>query len=139
MDYLSEEEKEEETQELTFDELYPEEEMDEETHKLIYGRIDKPINEEELIKVLPEKKKKKKKETKDSDNKIKTLDEVIKEDGDKNMKWKSKRATNKKGSEVKEPTISRRKLNPKLPKYNYYRKDNNEYTLINDTIHFPSL
>ena len=63
MDYLSDDDKEEETQQLTFEEEYPEEEMDEETYNLIFSAkaLDNNIDLEKGLEIKPKKEKKEKK------------------------------------------------------------------------------
>jgi len=137
MDHLDEEN--EETQELTFDELYPDEEIDDETLNIIYSRVNDLDDNIDFI-TKPVDKKKKKKEKNSKDNQIITLADLIKENDNKNKKWTSQRIENKKGKENKEINVtSRRKFNPRLPKYEYYKKESKEIKILNDDINFPNL
>jgi hypothetical protein len=137
MDHLDEEN--EETQELTFDELYPDEEIDDETLNIIYSRVNDLDDNIDFI-TKPVDKKKKKKEKNSKDNQIITLADLIKENDNKNKKWTSQRIENKKGKENKEINVtSRRKFNPRLPKYEYYKKESKEIKMLHDDINFPHL
>lgn len=137
MDHSDEEN--EETQELTFDELYPDEEIDEETLNIIYSRVNDVDDDLGFVNKTGDKKKKKK-EKPVKDKQTITIEELIKENDNKNKKWTSQRIENKKSKENKEiNVISRRKFAPRLPKYEYYKKESKEIKILHDDINFPHL
>jgi hypothetical protein len=128
---------EDNNEELTFDEMYPDEELDEETLNLIYNtnvvEIDFTKDNKKLdIKVC----KKKEKPIQIS------LDELVEKN--KTSAWISVRTKDKKTdktilAKAKEPRF---KFNPRLPPYNMIQKNyNEEITNIKatDEILFPKL
>jgi len=128
---------EDNNEELTFDEMYPDEELDEETLNLIYNtnvvEIDFTKDNKKLdIKVC----KKKEKPIQIS------LDELVEKN--KTSAWISVRTKDKKTdktilTKAKEPRF---KFNPRLPPYNMIQKNyNEEITNIKatDEILFPKL
>lgn len=125
MEHLSDDENEE-VQELTFDDLYPQEELeeeyDEETLQLIRNAS---YNEDDefFLGKKDDKKEDKKNNQKNETKKTLTLDEFIKSNNEKNKKWVSKRAEVKKVKENKDLRVHKRRLNPRLPKYDYVKKD----------------
>ena len=143
MDYLSDDDKEEETQQLTFEEEYPEEEMDEETYNIIFGA--KALDDIDLEKGLEIKPKKEKKEKKVKPVKeITTLEELIKKTEPK--KWKSKRIENKKSTEEPKEKIIKRQFNPRpgFPPYktidrSKLHEQQNPKMNIKDESSFPTL
>jgi len=136
MDYLSDDDKEEETKELTFEEEYPDEELDDETRNIIFGA--KTEINVDVLEVSKIKKVKKTKNQKPSKNI--TIDELIKQNEPK--KWKSKRAGNKKTDDEKKEKIVKRHFNPRLPPYKSIdRTKLSEKVKLNikDEFSFPTL
>lgn len=138
MDYLSDDDKEEETKELTFEEEYPEEEMDEETRNIIFGA---QVSEIDLNDIPTTKSKKVKKEKPKKETGI-SLDELIKQNEPK--KWKSKRIESKKTTDEKKEKIVKRHFNPRLPPYKTIDKsklyeNQNSKMDIKDEFSFPKL
>ena len=107
-----------ETEELTFDEMYPDEELDEETLNLIYNTNVVEID-------FTTDKKKEKKEKKEKPIEI-SLDELVEKN--KTSAWISVRTKDKKTdktilAKAKEPRF---KFNPRLPPFNMIHKSYNE-------------
>ena len=127
-----------ETEELTFDEMYPEEELDEETLNLIYNtnvvEIDFTTDKKKELDLKVCKKKEKPIEI--------SLDELVEKN--KTSPWISARTKDKKTdktilAKAKEPRF---KFNPRLPPYNMIHKSyNDEITNMKSTDEtlFPKL
>ena len=138
MDYLSDDDKEEEIKELTFEEEYPEEEMDEETRNIIFGA---KVSEIDLDDIPITKSKKVKKEKPKKETPI-SIEELIKQNEPK--KWKSKRIENKKPTDEKKEKVVKRHFNPRLPPYKTIDKSKlheiqNTKMNIKDEFSFPKL
>jgi hypothetical protein len=120
-----------ETEELTFDEMYPEEELDEETLNLIYNtnvvEIDFTTDKKLLDLKVCKGKAREKKEKKEKEKPIEiSLDELVEKN--KTSAWISVRTKDKKTdktilAKAKEPRF---KFNPRLPPYNMIHKSYNE-------------
>jgi hypothetical protein len=122
-------------EEPTFDELYPDEELDDETRNIIFN-TQSNFDIDFMNKTHSPKKKKEEKKNNDTF----TLQEFIKKDDDKSKKWVSKRTEDKKKSSGIE-TVVKRKFSPRLPPYKTLKKVNSRESNINvkDNILFPSL
>ena len=126
---------EDNNEELTFDEMYPEEELDEETLNLIYNTNVVEID------FTTDNKKLDKKEKKEKPIEI-SLDELVEKN--KTSAWVSVRTKDKKTdktilAKMKEPRF---KFNPRLPPYNMIHKSyNDEITNMKSTDEtlFPKL
>ena len=140
---------EEEAQELTFDEMYPDEEIDEETRNIIFNRINDDNNDFNFINIKTNKKEKKdKKDKKDkSKNENISIKKFLESIEEKSNKWVSKRLEDKKKdnkeNESKTTKLNKRKLNPRLPPYNQvfdriYKKET-DFKLEDDENQFPTL
>jgi hypothetical protein len=140
MDYLSDDDKEEEIKELTFEEEYPEEEMDEETRNIIFGA---KVTEIDFDDFSTPKEKKVKKEKPKKEQSI-SIEELIKQNEPK--KWKSKRIESKKPTDEKKEKIIKRHFNPRLPPYKsidksklHENENQNSKMNIKDEFSFPIL
>lgn len=127
---------EDNNEELTFDEMYPDDELDEETLNLIYN-----TNVVEIDFTTDNKKEKKDKKEKEKPIEI-SLDELVEKN--KTSAWVSVRTKDKKTdktilAKMKEPRF---KFNPRLPPYNMIHKSyNDEITNMKSTDEtlFPKL
>lgn len=138
MDYLSDDDKEEEIKELTFEEEYPEEEMDEETLKIIFGAKVAEIDFDDI----PITKSKKIKKEKPIKQQAMSIEDLIKQNEPK--KWKSKRIESKKPTDEKKEKIVKRHFNPRLPPYktidrSKLHETQNSKMDIKDEFSFPKL
>lgn len=139
MEYLSDDENEEK-EELTFEEEYPDEELDDETRALCLIVNDNDDNDYLLTKT-DNKVKNKSKETKKNED-IMSLKKFIEkiDEKEKNNKWQSKRVESKKLTGEKKEKIIQRQFNPRLPPYKLVKREKVVTNLnINDELSFPKL
>ena len=139
MEYLSDD-KNEEKEELTFEEEYPDEELDDETRALCFIVKDDD-NDDYLLTKSDNKVKNKSKEPKNNKD-IMSLKKFIEkiDETEKNKKWQSKRVENKKLTGEKKEKIIARQFNPRLPPYKLVKREKVVTNLnIGDEISFPKL
>ena len=140
MEYLSDDEKDEIMEELTFDEMYPEEEFDDEMKQLLYKSSS--VNNDDAFPISPKKEKSSMKSPKKSPKmkesiSLKDFTQKLEEEESKN-KWINKRTNSKNNIEDKLKGTTR-KFNPRLPPYRSIKKDNKEIKIVKDDTNFPSL
>lgn len=141
MEYLSDDENNE-IEEQTFDDLYPEEEMDEETRNIIFSTNQQDEDFDDLVQGKNNKGKKENNQTNNQTKKGKSVmssfDELIKlAESKKPKKWVSTRAESKRVFNVHTPQV-KRKFNPRLPPYNSIKKQRETDDNLDETS-FPSL
>ena len=140
MEYLSDDEKDEILEELTFDELYPEEEFDDEMKQLLYKSSS--VNNDDAFAISPKKDKTAMKSPKKSPKmkesiSLKDFTQKLEEEETKN-RWINKRTNSKNNIDDKLKTTTR-KFNPRLPPYKFIKRDNKEIKIVKDETNFPSL
>lgn len=139
MEYLSDDEKDEILEELTFDELYPEEEFDDEMKQLLYKSSS--VNNDDAFAISPRKDKATLKSPKKSPKmkeSISLKDFTQKLEEESKNKWINKRTNNKNNMDDK-LKMNIRKFNPRLPPYRSIKKNIREIKIIKDETNFPTL
>jgi hypothetical protein len=125
----------ENNEELTFDDLYPQDDFDDEDRKYIFSKVrdDDDLDDFDSLKIT----KNKKSESKKSENKKMNLRQFYDLPSDKPKSWSSQRVDSKKP--VKEVMIEhKRQFNPRLVPFKLIKKNIVSCIDTSDK-HFPSL